>query len=314
MNAASIILRSSTIILCAAALAILPMTEASGARGSSSGSSSGSKSSGSQRSTSSSSKSTSGRRAVPKRYQSKESRPKPPTKVSQKPPRHPPKYPPRHPKPPKYPPREPPVAQKPPRKPYPRPPVIVAAPLPTPSIPAPNFLPPSGPGGGAPRIVTPQRRPSTVPPVAQLNRSRDREIIIAMEDATSDGDTITLGQGLTLNVEVQYRSSLLGLKIVRLRIPDNRSLTQVLDQVIQAQTTDPRIVAVQPNYVFQTSQSSTAAAIRPLPQYAIDKVRLSEAHRARWPTRSGSWTSWNRPTPSPSTRVRAASFPPWLSR
>ena len=65
-----------------------------------------------------------------------------------------------------------------------------------------------------------------------------------------------------------------------MRIPDNRSLAQVLDQVIQAGNTDPRIVAVQPNYVFQTTQSSTAAAIRPLPQYALDKVRLGDAHRA----------------------------------
>jgi hypothetical protein len=156
-------------------------------------------------------------------------------------------------------------------------PVRIAAPPPSP------FVGPGRPSGptSPPRLmpVPPPRLPSTLPPAADLARSRDREIIIAMADTIDDGDTIALGQGLTLTVEVQYRSSLLGLKIVRLRIPDNRSLPQVLDQVILAGITDPRIIAVQPNYVFETTQAGAGAALQPLPQYATDKVRLGEAHR-----------------------------------
>ncbi len=130
-----------------------------------------------------------------------------------------------------------------------------------------------------PPFTPPRRLPSTVPPAADLDRSRDREIIIAMDDSVSDSDTIALGQGFSLNVEVQWRSQLLGLKCVRLRIPDNRSRQQVIEQVIQAGLADPRIIAVQPNFVFETTQGAARAALAPLPQYATEKVRLGEAHR-----------------------------------
>ncbi len=186
--------------------------------------------------------------------------------------------------PPKYPPGKPPRGPK-------RPPIIVL-PLPPFGPLAPVVTPVGPPSGQAfvprmptdpPRFVTPRprpsRQPSVVPPVDDLDRSRDREIIIGMSDSISDGDTITLGQGFSLNVEVQYRSPLLGLKIVRLRIPDNRSRQQVLGQIIQAGLTDPRIVAVQPNFVFETTQGAARAAVAPLPQYAAAKLRLGEAHR-----------------------------------
>lgn len=66
---------------------------------------------------------------------------------------------------------------------------------------------------------------------------------------------------------------------MRLRIPDNRSRQQVIEQVIQAGLADPRIIAVQPNFVFETTQGAARAALAPLPQYATEKVRLGEAHR-----------------------------------
>lgn len=171
-----------------------------------------------------------------------------------------------------------------------RPPVIV---LPTPPLgpalpPAVVALPPAALGFLPPRLPTepprfapppPRRMPLVSPPAPDLARSRDREIIIAMDDTVSDGDTITIGQGFTLNTEVQYRSSLLEMKIVRLRIPDNRSREQVIDQVIAAGLADPRIIFVQPNYVFEASQSAASAATGQLPQYATRKLRLDEAHK-----------------------------------
>jgi Subtilase family len=215
--------------------------------------------------------------------------PKPPKERPPKPPRDQPNKPPKGKKPPSIPlnqfpgrpqpPQRPPVTQLPPRLTIPTPPVFVAPPATT-FVPAtivalpPLFLPPPPPQ----RALPPRRTPSTVPPPADVNRSRDREILIAVEDSVSDGDTITLGLGLALNVEVQYRSSLLGLKIVRLRIPDTRAAAQVIEQAIQAGVTDPRIVAVQPNYVFESTQMVATKATQPVPQYSTEKVRLTGAH------------------------------------
>lgn len=210
-----------------------------------------------------------------------------PPKQTPPPSKKPPKPPSQAEYPPKYPPKDPPK--------YPRPPhghrPVIALPLPvlppySPPVmtvvapPAGDpYRPPRVPPTEPPRATPRPRPPMVVPPTGDVARSRDREVIIAMDDTVSDGDTITLGQGFTLNVEVQYRSQLLGFKIVRLRIPDNRSREAVIQQVIQAGIADPRIIAVQPNYVFETSQASASAALAPLPQYASEKVRLGEAHR-----------------------------------
>jgi hypothetical protein len=186
------------------------------------------------------------------------------------------------------PPKGPPQAQ-------PRPGVIATPPRALPPLPSfvspptlATFVPPQisidPPGSRLPprvRNLPPRRLPTTVPPQGDVNRKRDREILIAMDDSVSDGDTLTIGADLTLTVEVQYRSVLLGVKLVRLRIPDNRAQTQVIEQVVQAGLTDPRIVAVQPNYVFETTQTvaATVSPQSPIPQYSAEKVRLTAAHR-----------------------------------
>ena len=206
---------------------------------------------------------------------------KPPTETPPKIPKPPREQPPKppHQQPPK-PPRERPP--KPPKQ--PRPPVL-GLPLPPAVGPiAPRVRPPASSAFLPPLppqfIPQPRRVPLALPPAPDLVRSRDREIIIAVDDSLSDGDTIILGQGLILDVEVQYRSSLLGVKIVRLRIPDNRDRAQVIDAVIQAVGADPRILAVQPNFVFETTQAATPGTLGPQPlQYATEKVRLAEAHR-----------------------------------
>lgn len=239
----------------------------------------------------------------------KDKPPKPPKERPPKPPKERPPKPPkdRPPKPPKddgvggrstqFPSRPQPSQ---PRPGVPRPPVIAepprgpvfVPPLPRPaSPPVTAFVPPpridvGPPQGRLPprrRELPPRRVQSTVPPPNDVSRKRDQEILIAMDDSVSDGDSIVIGQGFALNVEVQYRSVLLGAKLVRLRIPDNRQAAQVIAQIAQTGLTDPRIIAVQPNYVFETTQSSgmtaTPASHATLPQYATEKVRLSAAHQ-----------------------------------
>lgn len=186
-----------------------------------------------------------------------------------------------------WPPKAPPAPRDPPSKPTkppqetsPRPPKrppIIVTPLPKPPAPAGTILPPGGPIATTPS----PRRAAQAPmlPISELRRSRDREVIIAMTDDVNDADAATLVSGFRLSAEVQYRSSLLGLKIVRLRIPDGRSLASVLRAVTGRATTDRRIVYVQPNYLFESTQAGTGTVAAAIPQYATDKVRLSEAHR-----------------------------------
>ncbi len=131
-----------------------------------------------------------------------------------------------------------------------------------------------------PSFATPQPRArSTIPPAADLRRSRTREVVVALPDHISDSDTLTLGSGLSLDVTVQNRLPLLGMKIVRLRVPEGRDITQALTAVIDQSVTDERILEVQPNFVFETAQAAIGAMVSSIPQYATEKVRLGEAHR-----------------------------------
>jgi subtilisin family serine protease len=69
------------------------------------------------------------------------------------------------------------------------------------------------------------------------------------------------------------------MKIVRLRVPEGRDITQALTDVIDRSATDERILEVQPNFVFETAQAAVGAMKFSVPQYATEKVRLGEAHR-----------------------------------
>ncbi len=131
-----------------------------------------------------------------------------------------------------------------------------------------------------PSFSAPQRAArSTIPPAADLRRSRTQEVVIALPDNTSDSDTVTLGSGLSLEVAAQSRLPLLGMKIVRLRVPEGRDITQALSDVIDRSVSDARILEVQPNFVFETAQAAIGALVSSIPQYATEKVRLGEAHR-----------------------------------
>ena len=307
-----LLLRQAVVIISAITMALAPLSEAVARRGGGDKSGGGSSNSGSNSGRTASDKATrvsapgnagkaessqTGRSQFPTRSQRIRVPPKaPPKDPPPKPPKPPSTTKPPRDQPPKRPNRPRPPREQPPRETTPRPPrrpPIIVLPTPPRINPPPlvsTFLPPNiGPRRPnlpplPPQFVPrPRRAPLALPPAPDLTRSREAEIIMAVDETLSDGDTIVLGQGLTLNVEVQYRSSLLGAKIVRLRIPDNRQREQVIAAVIQAVGTDPRILAIQPNFVFEASQSATPASLgpstAPLPQYATEKVRLNEAHR-----------------------------------
>lgn len=284
-----LVLRQSAAIVSAVSIALAPMSDAFARRGSSDKSGSGPQGSDSVKmdndkparvSSSGGAEKSASRRAGHGQTGARNQRVSVPPKT---PPKDPPAKPPKTTKPPREQPPKPPKRPKPPR----RPPIIVIPLPPIISPPAVSTILPPDLRPGRPNLPPlppqftprPRRAPLAVPPAPDLVRSRDAEIIMAIDDTLSDGDTIVLGQGLTLNVEVQYRSSLLGAKIVRLRIPDNRQREQVIATVIQAVGADPRILAIQPNFVFEASQSATPVTLGPLPQYATEKVRLTEAHR-----------------------------------
>ena len=131
-----------------------------------------------------------------------------------------------------------------------------------------------------PSFAVPQRAVrSAVPTAAELRRARTREVIIAVSDSLSDGDAAALGSGLTLDLSVQRSLPLLGLKLLRLRVPEGRDVTEAFTNVIDRSATDERILGVQPNYVFETAEAAAVAIATAMPQYATEKIHLGEAHR-----------------------------------
>ncbi|MFN0219213.1 MAG: S8 family serine peptidase [Hyphomicrobium sp.] len=154
---------------------------------------------------------------------------------------------------------------------------------------------PQSVGEDQPRTTPPpqRRRVVTIPPNAPFNPSprlrpsgaaaagvgalvaavRDREVLVTLS-ATSDANTASeLAQDLGLDGQTLYTSALLGVRVARFRIPDTRSIADVLAQL----ATDARVEETQPNYVFDSSQG--AARPLPVPQYAPEKLQLGEAHK-----------------------------------
>ena len=128
-----------------------------------------------------------------------------------------------------------------------------------------------------PITAQPQRRPAGTPPAPiglVAGDLRDREVLVTLTDATSDTTINNLARAYRLTRQSSFVSPTLGVRFARYRIPDRRSLQQVLNDL----SLDLRVVAAQPVYVYLGSQSAAAAATA-VPQYAAEKLRLSDAHR-----------------------------------
>ncbi|MEO0670503.1 MAG: S8 family serine peptidase, partial [Pseudomonadota bacterium] len=87
--------------------------------------------------------------------------------------------------------------------------------------------------------------------------------------------TIEDGVASRFNLEIISRAplTLIGRRIVRLRIPDRRSVPQVLAAL--RQTTD--VTAPQPNFVYYKQGDGAAKPSFPM-QYALDKLGALDAH------------------------------------
>ncbi|MFM9847407.1 MAG: S8 family peptidase [Hyphomicrobiaceae bacterium] len=135
--------------------------------------------------------------------------------------------------------------------------------------------------GGDPPVppitLQPQRRPAGTPPAPiglVAGDLRDREVLVTLTDTTSDTTINNLARAYRLTRQSSFASPTLGVRFARYRIPDQRDLQQVLNDL----SLDLRVVAVQPIYVYLGSQGAAAAASA-VPQYAAEKLRLTDAHR-----------------------------------
>lgn len=102
---------------------------------------------------------------------------------------------------------------------------------------------------------------------------REREVIVALNaDATAD-TVYELSQDLALDGDTLYTSNLLGTRVVRFRIPDARSVGDVVAQL----SGDARVRVAQPHYVF-TANGAVGQPL-PVPQYAPKALHLDKAHK-----------------------------------
>lgn len=148
-------------------------------------------------------------------------------------------------------------------------------------------LPRTG-GGSSAGQPTQSPRSASSPPAGPVLRSpggapapigsvagdvRDRVVLVAVGEGVgeTDIDALVLAYGLVR--EATFRLTALSQRVLRLRIPDNRALGDVLN----ALALDARVLSAQPSYVYTAAQVAAGRAAAP-PQYAAARLRLVEAH------------------------------------
>ena len=124
-------------------------------------------------------------------------------------------------------------------------------------------------------VPRPQPRTDTAITGAIVPQVREREVIITLAPSANPNVVFELGKDLGLNGDTLYTSNLLGTRVVRFRIPDQRTVADVVQQL----STDARVQVAQPHYVFTASQSAAKPLPLPVPQYAPSMLHLDEAHK-----------------------------------
>ncbi len=156
-----------------------------------------------------------------------------------------------------------------------------AAPLAAPAIAAPVVAPTAAPAAAA---VTPPP-PAATPPAAPLAPQAPQpalvasggpdevpgEVIIEVGSNLTDAQVDDLAAQQRLERIESHKLELTGTTVFRWRIPDGRSI----DQVVDALRADPRVRSAQPNHIFELSQ--TRASDLAASQYALAKMRVDEA-------------------------------------
>jgi subtilisin family serine protease len=189
-----------------------------------------------------------------------------------------------------------------PPHPHPLPPITtvtgvpIAPPIPTGTGIATPSGPPTvatGPSGGnfgnspptdpVRSLADPNLRHFNVPPDSERRYQPD-EVLLDMGPTASPESVEAMTRRHRLTRLESFRVRLTGHTLHRLRIPDARTVPEV----IRALSRDARIVAAEPNFLFTLqddtrSLSATAQAETPAqedsPQYVVTKLRLDEVHR-----------------------------------
>lgn len=134
---------------------------------------------------------------------------------------------------------------------------------------SPRVEPPRSPGNPPPPRATP------APTAAVAGEVLEQVVLVALNAGSDRTIEASIGADLGLAHEVAYESPVLGLRVVRFRIPATTSIAAVL----AALANDADVVSAQPEFVYRAIGG--AAAARPaaaLPQYAAEKLRIGEAH------------------------------------
>lgn len=137
----------------------------------------------------------------------------------------------------------------------------------------------SQPVANVPVTPRPEPRDDDAPPVVVGTDSPDvrpNEVIVVLAAGATDATVFALARAFGLDGETLYTSNLLAARIVRFRIPDQRTPAEVVTQL----SADARVRLAQPNYLYVGVGAAGGAATADIPQYAPEKLRLAEAHRA----------------------------------
>ena len=117
----------------------------------------------------------------------------------------------------------------------------------------------------------PPPRPTPAPVAPVAGEALDRIVLVAIDGGADRSIEAAIGADLELAHEIAYESTVLGLRLVRFRVPPGVAIADVLAQLGQ----DADVVSAQPEFVFRAVGGPGAAA---LPQYAAEKLRIGEAH------------------------------------
>lgn len=131
------------------------------------------------------------------------------------------------------------------------------------------------PSSGTPQQTT--RNPSGVPPAGE-QRYVPNEVVIEVASSMTNQQIGALVQRFRLTNLEQVSFQLDGTTLLRLRIPDRRTVTTV----VRALETEASVLFAQPNYLYALVEDKKPAATSgeaDPPEYMPEKVRLKEAHQ-----------------------------------
>lgn len=133
-------------------------------------------------------------------------------------------------------------------------------------------------GDDPPRRRPPQRaarpaRPSGVPPASERRYVPD-EVVIELRNSVAPTQVDALQRRHRLARLESQPHQLTGTTLYRWRIPDRRSVPQVVRELER----DNVVASVQPNYVYTLQDDAAKPAGDPA-QYEVGKLRLTQAHQ-----------------------------------